>query len=103
MNTLRDWLEAIGLGQYADAFAANDIDTDLLPRLDDRLLKDIGASSAGHRLRLRDAIENGSPRRQTPARDEARPYVRLRTVRRPVSQYAGSEGCTGSAGAGPHA
>jgi hypothetical protein len=71
MNTLRDWLEAIGLGQYADAFAANDIDTDLLPRLDDRLLKDIGVSSAGHRLRLRDAIENGSPRRQTPARDEA--------------------------------
>jgi class 3 adenylate cyclase len=49
-------LEAVGLSQYADAFEANDIDTDLLVRLDDQLLKDIGVSSAGHRLRLRDAI-----------------------------------------------
>src|SRR6516225_2592318 len=32
----------------------------------------------------------------------ARPNVRLRTGR-PVSQYAGSEGCTGLAGAEPHA
>jgi class 3 adenylate cyclase/predicted ATPase len=56
MSAVRDWLEAIGLGQYADAFEANDIDTDLLPRIDDQLLKDIGVSSAGHRLRLRDAI-----------------------------------------------
>jgi class 3 adenylate cyclase len=56
MSVVRDWLEAIGLGQYADAFEANDIDPDLLPRIDDQLLKDIGVSSAGHRLRLRDAI-----------------------------------------------
>jgi SAM domain (Sterile alpha motif) len=41
MNAVRDWLEAIGLSQYADAFEANDIDADLLPRLDDQLLKDI--------------------------------------------------------------
>jgi class 3 adenylate cyclase/predicted ATPase len=56
MSAVRDWLEAIGLGQYADAFEENDIDTDLLIRLDDQLLKDIGVASAGHRLRLRDAI-----------------------------------------------
>ena len=56
MSAVRAWLEAIGLGQYADAFEANDIDTDLLPRIDDQLLKEIGVSSAGHRLRLRDAI-----------------------------------------------
>src|SRR5215468_5493698 len=56
MSAVRDWLEAIGLGQYADAFEANDIDTDLLPRIDDQLLKEIGVSSAGHRLRLGDAI-----------------------------------------------
>ena len=31
-----------------------------------------------------------------------RPHVRLRTGR-PVSQYAGSEGCAGLPGAGPHA
>src|SRR6516164_2654285 len=58
MSAMRDWLEAIGLGQYADAFEANDIDTDLLIDIDDQLLKDIGVSSAGHRLRLRKAIAN---------------------------------------------
>jgi class 3 adenylate cyclase/predicted ATPase len=61
MSAVRDWLETIGLGQYADAFEANDIDTDLLLRLDDQLLKDIGVSSAGHRLRLRDAIAKLAP------------------------------------------
>ena len=33
---------------------------------------------------------------------DARPHVRLRAGR-PVSQYAGSEGCAGQAGAEPHA
>ena len=61
MSAVRDWLEALGLGQYADAFDANDIDTDLLIRLDDQLLKDIGVSSAGDRLRLRDAIAKLAP------------------------------------------
>jgi class 3 adenylate cyclase len=56
MSAVRDWLEAIGLPQYADAFEANDIDTELLTEIDDQLLKDIGVSSAGHRLRLRKAI-----------------------------------------------
>src|SRR6516225_11678434 len=56
MSAVRNWLEAIGLGQYADAFEANDIDTELLSQIDDHLLKDIGVSSAGHRLRLRNAI-----------------------------------------------
>ena len=34
MSAVRDWLEAIGLGQYADAFEANDIDMDLLKQVD---------------------------------------------------------------------
>ena len=56
MSEIRKWLETIGLGQYADAFEANDIDLDLLAQVDDQLLKDIGISSAGHRLRIRNAI-----------------------------------------------
>ena len=28
MSAVRDWLDAIGIGQYADAFEANNIDTD---------------------------------------------------------------------------
>jgi class 3 adenylate cyclase len=54
-------LETIGLAQYADAFHANDIDIDLLGQLDDQILKDIGVSSAGHRLRIRNAIAKLNP------------------------------------------
>jgi class 3 adenylate cyclase len=56
MSEVRKWLGAIGLAQYADAFEANDIDMDLLSQVDDQMLKDIGVSSAGHRLRIRNAI-----------------------------------------------
>jgi SAM domain (Sterile alpha motif) len=56
MSRVSEWLETIGLAQYADAFLANDIDFELLGQLDDQILKDIGVSSAGHRLRIRNAI-----------------------------------------------
>jgi class 3 adenylate cyclase len=58
---VRDWLKAIGLGQYGDAFEANDIDMELFPQIDDQLLKDIGISSAGHRLRIRNAVAKLAP------------------------------------------
>jgi class 3 adenylate cyclase len=61
MSAVRNWLEEIGLAQYADAFEANDIDTDLLTQIDDQVLKDIGVLSAGHRLRLRNAIAKLAP------------------------------------------
>ena len=35
MSEIRKWLEAIGLGQYGDAFEANKIDMDLLRQVDD--------------------------------------------------------------------
>jgi class 3 adenylate cyclase/predicted ATPase len=58
MSEVRSWLEAMGLAQYADAFEANEIDMDLLRHLDDQILKDIGVSAAGHRIRIRNAIAN---------------------------------------------
>ena len=61
MSEIRKWLEAIGLGQYADAFETNDIDMDLLRQVDDQMLKDIGVASAGHRLRIRNAIAKLAP------------------------------------------
>jgi len=61
MSRVSEWLETIGLAQYADAFHANDIDIDLLGQLDDQILKDIGVSSAGHRLRIRNAIAKLNP------------------------------------------
>ena len=71
MNGIRNWLEAIGLSQYADAFVANDIDMDLLGQVDDQTLKDIGVSSAGHRLRIRNAISKLSPRTALDPRENA--------------------------------
>src|SRR4051812_17558867 len=53
---IRQWLATLGMPQYADAFESNDIDADLVPRLDDNILKDIGIRSAGHRLRILTAI-----------------------------------------------
>jgi len=48
----------ISLGQYADAFEVNAIDMELLRQVDDQILKDIGVSAAGHRMRIRNAIAN---------------------------------------------
>jgi class 3 adenylate cyclase len=50
------WLRGLGLGQYETNFRDNKIDADLLPRLTDAALKDIGVSAVGDRLRLLDAI-----------------------------------------------
>src|SRR5215472_16062928 len=61
MSEIRKWLETIGLGQYADAFEANDIDMDLLRQIDDQALRDLGMTSAGHRLRNRNAIAKLAP------------------------------------------
>ena len=42
MSEIRKWLEEIGVGQYADAFEANEIGMDLLGQVDDQMLQDIG-------------------------------------------------------------
>ncbi|WGD53200.1 adenylate/guanylate cyclase domain-containing protein [Bradyrhizobium sp. CB1650] len=55
MSDLRDWLRGNNLGQYADAFEANDIDLDILPDLDDHDLEQLGLS-LGNRRRLLKAI-----------------------------------------------
>src|SRR6476660_8697092 len=50
------WLRSLGLAQYEPAFRDNKIAADLLTRLTDAALKDIGVSALGDRLRLLDAI-----------------------------------------------
>jgi class 3 adenylate cyclase len=50
------WLRRIGLAQYAEMFRANDIDIELLGRLTNDDLKDIGVASLGHRKKLLEAI-----------------------------------------------
>jgi class 3 adenylate cyclase/predicted ATPase len=50
------WLRGLGLGQYEQAFRANDIDVNLLPTLTEDDLRELGVSSLGHRKRLLAAI-----------------------------------------------
>jgi SAM domain (Sterile alpha motif) len=55
MQQTADWLERLGLVQYAQQFAENDISFSVLPDLTDQDLKEIGVS-LGHRRQLLRAI-----------------------------------------------
>jgi class 3 adenylate cyclase len=55
MDQIADWLEKLGLGQYAQRFVENDISFSVLPDLTDQDLKEIGVS-LGHRRQLLRAI-----------------------------------------------
>jgi class 3 adenylate cyclase/tetratricopeptide (TPR) repeat protein len=50
------WLDQLGLGQYAQAFAENDVDAEALSRLTTDDLREIGVKSVGHRRKLLHAI-----------------------------------------------
>ena len=66
MQQIADWLEKLGLGQYAQRFAENEIDISVLPHLSDQDLKDIGVP-LGHRRKLLAAItELAGAARATP-------------------------------------
>jgi hypothetical protein len=56
MQQVTDWLEKLGLGQYAQRFAENDINFGILPHLTDQDLKELGVASLGHRRQLLLAI-----------------------------------------------
>jgi class 3 adenylate cyclase len=56
MQQVADWLEKLGLGQYAQRFAENDINFGILPHLTDQDLKELGVASLGHRRQLLLAI-----------------------------------------------
>ena len=55
MQQIADWLEKLGLGQYAQGFAENEIDISVLRHLSDQDLKDIGVP-LGHRRKILAAI-----------------------------------------------
>ena len=56
MTEIAFWLQKLGLGQYVQGFAENDIDFRVLPDLTDQDLKDLGVASLGHRRLLLRAI-----------------------------------------------
>ena len=56
MHQIVEWLQKLGLGQYAHRFAENDITFVILPDLTDQDLEKIGVASLGHRRQLLRAI-----------------------------------------------
>jgi class 3 adenylate cyclase len=55
MQQIADWLEKLGMSEYAECFAGNNIDASALHHLTDQDLKDLGVSP-GHRRKLLHAI-----------------------------------------------
>ena len=55
MQQIAHWLQKLGLGQYAQRFAENDIEIDVLSELTDQDFDRLGVS-LGHRRRLLRAI-----------------------------------------------
>jgi class 3 adenylate cyclase/predicted ATPase len=54
---IADWLKKLGMSEYAQRFADNDIDASVLPELTDQDLKDLGVS-LGHRRKMLRAIRD---------------------------------------------
>ena len=52
MSDIREWLEELGLGQFADAFEENNIVLAHVPDLTHDVLKELGVSSIGHRMTM---------------------------------------------------
>src|ERR1700751_3133651 len=55
MDEIADWLNRLGMPEYAERFAENEIDLSALPHLTDQDLKDIGVL-LGHRRKMLAAI-----------------------------------------------
>ena len=52
MQQIADWLEKLGMSEYAQRFAENDIDFTILTDLTDQDLEKIGIASLGNRRKI---------------------------------------------------
>jgi hypothetical protein len=78
VQEIADWLEKLGMSEYAQRFAENRIDLSVLPELTDQHLKDLGIA-LGDRLKMLRAIRElsgavlASPRPALPSRSPKTP------------------------------
>src|SRR6516164_9116712 len=85
MQQILDWLEKLGLGQYAQRFAENDIDFEILNDLTDQDLEKIGVTSLGHRRKLLRAITTATSAAAVAAAPPATPRAVDSAERRQVT------------------
>jgi SAM domain (Sterile alpha motif) len=62
MQQIADWLKKLGMSEYAERFAENDIEIDILPELTDHDLERLGVSL-------------GHPRRRSPPKSSIAPMA----------------------------
>jgi hypothetical protein len=89
VSTIADWLASLGLPEYEQRFADNDVEIDVLPELTDQDLEKLGVS-LGHRRRMLRAIRDlGQPaaaaRPPPPAPVTAEPPARDKAERRQLA------------------
>ena len=95
MQQIADWLQKLGLGQYAQRFAENEIDVSVLPHLTDQDLKDIGVP-LGPRRKILAAITaetgttNATPEPAASIEPKARDTAERRQVTVMFSDLVGS-------------
>ncbi|MDH3714872.1 MAG: AAA family ATPase, partial [Gammaproteobacteria bacterium] len=58
MTDISQWLDSLGLGQYARSFEENSIELDQLSTLSDDELTELGVKALGHRKRIRDSARD---------------------------------------------
>src|SRR5262245_27121070 len=76
MHQIAEWLQELGLGQYAQRFAENEIDFSVLRDLTEQDLKELGVP-LGHRRKLLAAIAKlgaSAPASSQPTSAEAKPH-----------------------------
>jgi tetratricopeptide (TPR) repeat protein len=73
-SALHQWLETLGLAQYGERFAADDLDLDVLPSLSEQDLEKLGVSM-GHRKKLLKAIAELSTAPASPAAADMTPLA----------------------------
>src|SRR5215469_10652321 len=77
MKTIADWLSQVGMHEYAQRFAENGIDLEIVTDLSDEDLEKIGVASLGHRRKLLRAINNlKAAEKATSAAAAAQPAAR---------------------------
>jgi class 3 adenylate cyclase len=85
MSTIAEWLASLGMAEYSECFAENNIEIDVLGELTDQDLERLGVS-LGHRRRMQRAIrELGSPAPAAPQVAAASPIPRDSAERRQLT------------------
>ena len=89
MQSIADWLEKLGMSEYAQRFAESDIEIDVLSELTDQDLEKLGISLGRRRRMLRAIRELSRPVASAPASapgpSETKPAARDTAERRQLT------------------